>query len=393
MKVIITPPNPPKKEYSNLPEREPHRDLLRKQRKEAQERDSAAQESVAERATFGPAVTATATEEAPGDFVSDLLADHDPVEHVEDHSWRNSRWVPVTLLVAVAVLGGIWYFATHFESGLGLDRITVTGAQLLRDQEIIQLAGIDRDQKFYDIDLKKIEANLLRHSLIKSAHPHREVNPATIVLDVEERQPVAMVRSESNGEAYIIDRDGFILRPKLLAGLKDPVKIMQVPLLTGVPIKDTVGLRFMSKLVTMMQSLEGGSLKSALGELYRTPTGAYVLYTVETQTPIFIGSPNDAPFTTAVEEQRNPGAAKQAAIDEPLFIRQIKLLARLWQKRLEHDLRSNSALYVDARFNGQVIVKQKQASAARLSKATTKDSSHAQLLTSVTTSPSARGQQ
>ena len=65
-----------------------------------------------------------------------------------------------------------------------LQRVKVEGASMLKESEIVSLAAIDRSQKFYDIDLKRIQERLLRHSLIKSAHPRRDLNPATIVLEI-----------------------------------------------------------------------------------------------------------------------------------------------------------------------------------------------------------------
>jgi cell division septal protein FtsQ len=415
VKVIINPPKPTRKEYTNLPEREPHRDLLKErleQRRKLQPllgdatpsaKDGLTDRHATERgATFAPhpQTDANVTEPAeaePRDFLADVLSDRDPDEREtledaspEEQSWKNSRWVPFLFLGAIAILGGIWYFATHFEKALPLERVTVEGTHLLKDQEIVALAEINRDEKFYRIDLKQIEARLLRHSFIKSAHPRREVNPSMIVLQVEERQPVAILRSQSTGETSIIDRDGVILRPRVLAGLKDPAKLSQLPLISGVADKDTLTYRQMAKMIMTMEELDSGSLRSALGELRRTPTGAFVIYTVETQTPIFIGNPGDAPFRTAIEAQRTPTVKKE---EEPLFTKQLRLLSKLWHTKLESQLRTGSALYVDARFNGQIIVKQKGsaiAAALRAEKAIADSLMHS---TSVRTSPSAHGHQ
>jgi hypothetical protein len=227
---------------------------------------------------------------------------------------------------------------------------------MLKESEIIALASIDRSQKFYDIDLKRIQERLLRHSLIKSAHPRRDLNPATIVLEIEERHPVALARVAS-GEAVIIDADGVILRPRLMSGLRDQQKLLQVPLISGIPDNDTAGYRAMARLVMMMQSLDTGALAGAIGELARTPTGALVIYTTETQTPIFIGSPGDQPFHTAIEVER--GATAEPQHSEPHFVRQLHLLAKLWKNKLAPELRSGHDFYVDARFSGEVIVKRK----------------------------------
>ena len=297
MKVIINGAQQPRKEYSNLPERDPN-DLVRqrlgeRRGSEARLGDPASREDrmsmqrqasiprqASERAEAGSEAlrselgdsTADTTER---DVIAEYLSDGDDDATREDAvSWRHSRWAPLAFVGALLVLIGILYVASHADHSLALERVTVRGATLLSEREVLELASVDRTAKFYDIDLKQLQKRLLGHSLIKAAHPRRELNPATIVLDIEERQPIAMLRSSATGEAFIIDRDGMLLQPKLISGLRDPARLMQVPLLSGVSERDTVGYQAMARLVAMISTLDSGALKSAIGELRRTPTGA-----------------------------------------------------------------------------------------------------------------------
>jgi hypothetical protein len=368
VKVIINSSGRERKEYTNLPEHDAARELLRarlEQKKQNSQQAGNAAEQNTPTASFGPREEKVAPEtndlqtdqQEQLDPLENFLSDGGAVEHEEHASWKNSRWVPMLLVAAVAIFGGIWYLAASHEQELILQRVSVSGASMLKEAEVVALANINRSEKFYDIDLKKIQERLLKHSLIKSAHPRRDLNPATIVLEIEERHPVALARSGATGEAFIIDADGMILRPKLMAGLRDPQKLMQVPLISGVRDNDTASYRAMAQLVMMMESIDTGALKGAIGELARTPTGALVIYTTETQTPIFIGSPADQPFRSALEVER--GAPNEQAHAEPHFIRQLHLLAKLWKKKLEPELRTGHDFYVDARFSGEVIVKRK----------------------------------
>ncbi|HET6402824.1 MAG TPA: FtsQ-type POTRA domain-containing protein [Candidatus Kapabacteria bacterium] len=269
--------------------------------------------------------------------------------------WKRSKWPAAIFLTALAVLGTLWYFASRSDSDLMLANVKIEGADLLSNREVLALAAIDRSIPFYKIALKPIELRLLKHSLIQSAHVRRELDPATLVLTIQERQPVAFLRSDSNGEAFIIDRDGLLLRPKLIAGLRDPVRLLQVPLLSGVSEHDTAGYQAMAKMVMMIAALDSGALANSIGELHRTPTGDYVIYTSATQTPIFIGSPFEHAFRTALEEQ----AGTVPKYPEPLFDRQLELLARAWKPNLQHEILAGHTLYVDARFSGQIVLKQK----------------------------------
>jgi hypothetical protein len=300
------------------------------------------------------------------DYLADFLSDGDTdeIESLEtdpDASWKHSRWPSVLLLAAIVVLGTVWYLASRSDGGLHLTRVKIEGANLLSNEEVIQLAAIDRSVPFYTINLKAIEHRLLTHSLIRAAHVRREVGPATLVLFIEERQPVALLSSDSTsgtsaGETFIIDRDGLLLRPKLIAGLRDPAKLLQVPLLSGVSAHDTASFQAMAKMVAMIAALDSGALAGAIGEFHRTPTGAYVIYTSETETPIFLGSPFDREFHTALEEQRDSVVPNNQV---SLFYRQLQLLARVWKGHLHNELRAGHALYADARFNGQIILKQR----------------------------------
>jgi POTRA domain, FtsQ-type len=279
---------------------------------------------------------------------------------VPEALWKRSKWPAAIFLTALLMLGTLWYFASRSDSDLMLANVKIEGANLLSNREVLALAAIDHSVPFYKIDLKPIELRLLRHSLIRSARVRRELDPATLVITIDERQPVAFLRSDSNGEAFIIDHDGLLLRPKLIAGLRDPMRLLQVPLLSGVTEHDTAGYQAMAKMVVTIAALDSGALANAIGELHRTPTGDYVIYTSTTQTPMFIGSPFEHEFRTALEEQGmsdHPGTVPKYS--EPLFDRQLNLLAHAWKANLQQELLTGRALYIDARFNGQIILKQK----------------------------------
>lgn len=289
------------------------------------------------------------TDDGTGD-----AGEYDPTEAL----WKRSKWPVAIFLTALSMLGTLWYFASRSDSDLRLARVKIEGATLLSNREVLALAAIDRSTPFYKINLKPIELRLLQHSLIQSAHVRRELDPATLVVTIQERQPVAFLRSDSNGEAFIIDRNGLLLRPKLIAGLRDPVQLLQVPLLSGVSEHDTAGYQAMAKMVTMIAALDSGALQNSIGELHRTPTGDYVIYTSATQTPIFIGSPFEHEFRTALEEQ----AGTVPKYSEPLFNRQLELLARAWKSNLQHEILASHASYIDDRFSGQIILKLKSPS-------------------------------
>jgi hypothetical protein len=154
-----------------------------------------------------------------------------------------------------------------------------------------------------------------------------------------------------------VDNDYRFFLPKRLSGLMDPNKLLAVPVLGGVNEKDTAAIIEMSHIVHEIVTMGDSSLREAVGELRRTPTGAYVLYTSVAGTPIFIGSPSDVRFTTTLEREIDPN--QQKAENDRLFDHQLHLLASLWKQKLRTEIWSRNTLYVDARFNGQIIVRHK----------------------------------
>ncbi|HYM20085.1 MAG TPA: FtsQ-type POTRA domain-containing protein [Candidatus Kapabacteria bacterium] len=269
-------------------------------------------------------------------------------------NWKTSRYVPLLLVLAVVVLGGVIFFAREFQSGESLEHVRVEGNRQLLTSEVLSLAAIDRNQKFYDIDLRSIEQRVGQHGIVRHVSISREAHPNTITIHIDERLPLAMIKS-SSGEPMLVDNDLKFFMPKKLSGLADPNKLLAVPVLDGVNEKDTALIIEMSRIVREIETTGDSSLREVIGELKRTPTGAYVIYTAYSMTPIFIGSPRDVRFTTTLERETDPALNK--AENERLFDHQLNLLAALWKQKLRTELWSHNTLYVDARFNGQVIVR------------------------------------
>jgi hypothetical protein len=161
------------------------------------------------------------------------------------------------------------------------------------------------------------------------------------------------------------------MRPKKLEGLRDPARLIQLPLLSGITEKDSLAYVAMTKLVLKIQSIEQGAMSDAIGELKRTPTGGYLLYTLSTQTPIFLGAPDDQPLALMTDTQH---VTNKRAPQVSQFDRQLALLARSWKRTLQHDIEAHPPLYVDARFQGEIIVKRSDGGQSAKSHITRNDS-------------------
>jgi cell division septal protein FtsQ len=286
----------------------------------------------------------------------DLDASEVAEDHEEDRGWRASQKIVAFLfLAALLVFGFITIVADEFRDSEKLTSIRVEGNRAILTSEIFALAKIDRSQKFYDIDLRSIEGRIEKHPVVRRVVIEREVNPNALVIRVEERQPRAMIIAEG-GEPAIIDGEYKLFWPRRLSGLQDPDKLLSAPMLSGVSYKDSTSLKQMTDLVTTLQTADDGAMHNAIGELKRTPTGAFILYTSETMTPIYLGAPEEDAFHTALETEQGLTNEKS---DKTLFERQLALLSALWKKQLRDELRKHPARYIDARYDGQIIVKTK----------------------------------
>lgn len=291
------------------------------------------------------------------------LADFDldepsgPIEDTEgDHGWRASQKVVAILFIAaLVVFGFITFVADEFRESEKLKAIRIEGNRAILTSEIFSLAKIDRSQKFYDIDLRSIEGRIEMHPVVRRAKIEREVNPNALIIRIEERQPCAMIVGEG-GEPAIIDGEYKLFWPRRLSGLQNPDKLLSAPMLSGISYKDSVSLKQMTDLITLLQSIEDSAMRGAIGELKRTENGSFILYMDETMIPIYLGSPSEFAFQTALETEQ--GLAKGKS-DKTLFERQIELLASMWKKRLRDELRKSPVRYIDARYDGQIIVKTK----------------------------------
>ena len=75
----------------------------------------------------------------------------------------------------------IIFVADEFHESEKLSAIRVEGNRAIMTSEIFSLAKIDRSQKFYDIDLRSIEARILVHPVVRSVAIEREVDRKSVV--------------------------------------------------------------------------------------------------------------------------------------------------------------------------------------------------------------------
>ena len=121
-------------------------------------------------------------------------------------SLRQRRIIAVVAVGAVAVTLAAWAFT--YTPVFHAHQIRVLGAQTLRPDAVRELAGVDGSTNVVHLDTEAVVGRLLADPWIASASVQRDL-PATLVLRIVERRPVA--RITAMGATTILASDGSVL--------------------------------------------------------------------------------------------------------------------------------------------------------------------------------------
>jgi cell division protein FtsQ len=139
----------------------------------------------------------------------------------------------VAVIVAASYVGGpqVWWWLSEkvvSSPVFRLEGVLVRGNRNVSDEEAVRVAGVTMGESTLAMDLESHRRRLLAYPLVRGASVQRRL-PSALVIELEERVPVALVRSDRN---FIVDRDG-----KVMSVTERDVRI-PLPCLTGVAILD-----------------------------------------------------------------------------------------------------------------------------------------------------------
>lgn len=109
------------------------------------------------------------------------------------------------IVAALVVTGAVGIYRSSF---LAVDTVRTAGNNILSDAHIVALAEVPGDATLLNIKTDEIVSRLLSDPYIKEARVDRNL-PATLVLRVEERAPVAAF--ELADATYLVDDEGYWL--------------------------------------------------------------------------------------------------------------------------------------------------------------------------------------
>ncbi|MDD5382425.1 MAG: FtsQ-type POTRA domain-containing protein [Candidatus Margulisbacteria bacterium] len=112
--------------------------------------------------------------------------------------------------------------------------IVVNGAKILSEKEIRAIAGIPLSENLFYTSFSRAKANLRKITAIKAFHFYR-IPPATVLISITERRPVAAIIFP--GKSVVIDEDGFIINRNTSLTLNIP-NMADLPVISGIAEKE-----------------------------------------------------------------------------------------------------------------------------------------------------------
>jgi len=115
-----------------------------------------------------------------------------------------------------------------------IKEVVVNGTKMLSSEDVKALAGVPLSENLFFANLSRAKDNLQKIPPIKKAKFYR-IPPATILINIEERLPMAAIVFSNN--TIIIDDEGFILNRMLNLSL-NITNLTELPVIIGMRQQD-----------------------------------------------------------------------------------------------------------------------------------------------------------
>ncbi len=165
------------------------------------------------------------------------------------------------LLFSVAVLCLTFIYAYSYLLSMPyfeIKEVSVRGLKELTEKDILSLAAISPQQNLLAVNTEDLVKRVSANPWVKNIYAGREL-PNRLVLEVRERNPVAMVRQAS--DFYLMDNEGFIFK-KL--GKGDEVDL---PILTGIDGKEKGKSKLLLSTLNLLKAMSASGRYNYLGAI------------------------------------------------------------------------------------------------------------------------------
>ncbi len=241
--------------------------------------------------------------------------------------WRT--WIaPAVTVFLLACTFGLLLTAHAWKRSLAVASIDVVGTHILRDSDIVRLAGVARGEKLFSVDLVAVKHRVEQNPFVRFASVQRDA-PDKITVVVEEREPLAAAVTD---RMVYLDADGYVM-PAVRSDF-----LFDVPVITGgfspadcVPGKRISADGVQQALMLLKTAKEiGDETYRQISEVHADTQHDLMLYTAEYGIPVIVGRGNEAEKLLALD-----GFWKE-------------IVARRGAQGLQ---------YIDLRFEDQVVVR------------------------------------
>lgn len=165
------------------------------------------------------------------------------------------------LLLAIVVLSSlmIYFYSVlisvpYFE----IKEISVRGLKELTEKDVLASAEIKPAQNLLAINTDAVIRRVTANQWVKNVYIGREL-PNRLVLEVQERSPLALVKQGS--DFYLMDGEGFVFK-KL--GKSDQVDL---PVLTGFNVQDKTKTPLFLSMLNLLKTVSSSSHYAYLGTI------------------------------------------------------------------------------------------------------------------------------
>jgi cell division protein FtsQ len=142
---------------------------------------------------------------------------------------RRVLWISIIVLL-VCLLGGI-LFQLFVSPNMLVRKIEINGDLPFSREEIMALAGLSRNEYFFALDARVLEARLKTHPLVKEALVEK-VFPETLKVTLVKRRPLALAYAVAGGKTVPLacDEDGVFFERGPVLSKRD------LPVLSGIKL-------------------------------------------------------------------------------------------------------------------------------------------------------------
>lgn len=243
---------------------------------------------------------------------------------------RSRLSLVIGLLVALVGLGSLAVLADQWRRSDAGVTVLVRGTQLVREDAVVAAAAVADSAVLADVDLMAVQRRIEKLPYVRSVVVRRDP-PRTLVVEISEREPVALIVGDGPQE-YMIDVDGIVL-PCVQSTIEYDLPVISGAamgrLKPGQPARDA-RVRDAVDVLRTADSL-GTGYNELFSEVNVSHARDLVLYTHDAGIPVLFGRPERA-------------------------AQKLLSLRTYWETVAVHeDVREIS--YVDVRFREQVVVR------------------------------------